>query len=163
MRRVLPVLAAAFALAAVTATAAQSGSSTGVTVKATYSKALKATIIVTSTGLTLYEYVADNTHNQTPYPACINDPTYHCVKLWPPLMTSGRPKAGEGVKSNLLGTVVRTDNGKMQVTYAGHPLYRYAGGISGPPDTKPGDVYGQAALGIWYVLSPSGRVIKTQR
>jgi predicted lipoprotein with Yx(FWY)xxD motif len=93
----------------------------------------------------------------------VNDPTYHCSKLWPPLLTSGSPVAGKGVKASLLGTVRRSDNGKLQVRYAGHPLYRYAGGVSGPPDTKPGDVDGQGAVSIWFVLSPSGEVIKKGR
>ena len=44
----------------------------------------------------------------------------------------------------------------MQVTYAGHPLYTYAG------DAKPGDVQGQGLdqFGAeWYVLAPSGQKI----
>ena len=134
----------------------------GTTIKAAYNADLKTTIIVTGGGLTLYEYLGDNPQ-QRPYPYCVNDPTYHCSKLWPPLLTSGTPVAGKGVKASLLGAVRRSDNGKMQVTYAGHPLYRYAGGVSGPPDTKPGDVYGQGAVSIWYVLSPSGKVIKKGR
>lgn len=161
--RLVPLALVLASFVPLTATASRTGPRTDGVVKAAYNQNLKATILVTSSGLTLYEYVADNTRNQTPYPACVNDPTNHCTKLWPPLLTSGRPKAGKGVKASLLGTVVRSDNGKMQVTYAGHPLYRYAGGVSGPPDAKPGDVYGQNALSIWYVLSPSGKPIKKPR
>src|SRR4051812_41336242 len=39
-----------------------------------------------------------------------------CAKAWPPLLTKGKPR------SHLLGTARRHD-GKLQVTYAGHPLY----------------------------------------
>src|SRR3954452_23145480 len=144
------------------ATAAVTRPATGTVVKTAYNQDLKAAILVTATGLTVYEYLAD-VPNQHPYPSCINDPTYHCSKLWPPLLTAGKPIAGKGVNSSLLGTVVRDDNHKTQVTYAGHPLYRYVGGVSGPPDKKPGDVYGQGAVSIWYVLAPSGKPIKKPR
>lgn len=143
------------------APAAQSGRATGTVVKSAYNTNLKATILVTSTGLTLYEYIGD-TPDQTPYPVCTNDSTYHCIKTWPPLLTSGKPIAGKGVKASLLGTVVRDDNHKTQVTYAGHPLYRFASsGVA--HDTKPGDVYGQGFGSIWFVLSPSGKPVKTGR
>ena len=43
----------------------------------------------------------------------------------------------------------------MQVTYNGLALYRYA------PDTKAGDAKGQGAGGLWYVMNPSGKIVKT--
>jgi predicted lipoprotein with Yx(FWY)xxD motif len=158
----VPLALAIVLLVAPAATAASTRPMTATVVSTAYNQDLKATILVTATGLTLYEYVGD-VPTQRPYPFCINDPTYHCSKLWPPLLTTGKPVAGKGVKASLLGTVVRDDNHKTQVTYAGHPLYRYAGGVSGPPDKKAGDVYGQDAVGIWYVLSPSGKPIKKPR
>jgi predicted lipoprotein with Yx(FWY)xxD motif len=42
------------------------------------------------------------------------------------------------------------------VTYAGHPLYYYAG------DKKAGDLNGQGFVSIWYVVSPKGTAIKKQ-
>jgi predicted lipoprotein with Yx(FWY)xxD motif len=54
-----------------------------------------------------------------------------------------------------LGSMTRTD-GRAQVTYAGHPLYTYAG------DSRSGDTAGQglAQFGAeWYVLAPSGHKI----
>jgi predicted lipoprotein with Yx(FWY)xxD motif len=161
--RFIILLALAIALLVpLAATAATARPAAATVVKTAYNQDLKAAILVTGTGLTLYEYFSD-VPNQHPYPFCVNDPTYHCSKLWPPLLTTGKPIAGKGVKASLLGTVVRDDNHKTQVTYAGHPLYRYAGGVSGPPDKKPGDVYGQNAVSIWYVLSPSGKPIKKPR
>jgi predicted lipoprotein with Yx(FWY)xxD motif len=116
-------------------------------------------IIVDSLGRTLYYFASDVKGKK---PSCVNDPTYHCVKLWPPLITSGKPVAGEGATQSLLGLVKRTD-GRMQVTYGGRPLYRLAGGgATGlPPDKVPGDAFGQAFVGLWYVLSPAGKPIKT--
>ena len=55
------------------------------------------------------------------------------------------------MNASLLGTITRAD-GTAQVTYAGHPLYRF---IS---DRKAGDATGQGvnAFGApWYVVSPS--------
>ena len=49
-----------------------------------------------------------------------------CAQAWPPLITKGAPKAGDGVKASLLGTTKR-DDGTLEVTYDGHPLYYYAG------------------------------------
>jgi hypothetical protein len=49
--------------------------------------------------------------------------------------------------------VVKRSDGKMQVTYAGFPMYLFAG------DAKDGDVNGQGVGGIWHVLGPNGIVI----
>jgi predicted lipoprotein with Yx(FWY)xxD motif len=48
-----------------------------------------------------------------------------CAEAWPPVLTDGTPKADDGVKASLLGTIKRRD-GQRQVTYAGRPLYFYA-------------------------------------
>ena len=56
----------------------------------------------------------------------------------PPLMTKAKPVAGPGVKQALLGTTKRP-NGKLQVTYNGHPLYRYVGGTSRPHRRRAGE------------------------
>ena len=78
-----------------------------------------------------------------------------CAKTWPPVLTTGKPKAGPGIKASLIGTTRRTD-GKLQVTYKGHPLYTYVG------DTKAGQTTGEGlnlSGGKWYALAPSGAVI----
>jgi len=78
-----------------------------------------------------------------------------CASLWPPDTTSGKPKAGPGVDPAKLGTTKRSD-GTLEVTYNGHPLYRYA------PDTKAGEDAGQSLNQFgakWYVLAASGSKI----
>jgi len=75
-----------------------------------------------------------------------------CAGEWPPVTTSGSPKVGAGADKSLIGTVKR-DDGSEQVTYDGHPLYRYTG------DTQPGDTNGNGldAFGAeWYALTPDG-------
>lgn len=75
-----------------------------------------------------------------------------CAAAWPPLVVSGTPTAGSGAETSLVGTTTRSD-GTSQVTYNGHPVYRYSG------DQKPGDTAGEGldAFGAeWYVLSPAG-------
>jgi predicted lipoprotein with Yx(FWY)xxD motif len=79
-----------------------------------------------------------------------------CARAWPPLLTKTKPIAGRGTKQSLLG-VIRRANGTKQVTYRGHPLYRFV------QDTKPGEAKGQGsgAFGAgWYVLSPTGNKIE---
>ena len=56
------------------------------------------------------------------------------------------------MNASLLGTITRAD-GTAQVTYAGHPFYRFVS------DKAAGDSTGQGvnAFGApWYVVSPSG-------
>jgi predicted lipoprotein with Yx(FWY)xxD motif len=117
------------------------------TVKVT--KTRLGTILVDGRGHTLYLYTAD----QNGSIACVTG-QYGCPSTWPPYLTAGAPKAGAGLNASLLGRVKRTQPAGTQVTYAGHPLYRYIG------DTKPGDLHGQALYGSWYVVAPTGKPIK---
>jgi predicted lipoprotein with Yx(FWY)xxD motif len=102
-------------------------------------------VLVDSSGRTVYLFLGDKGTTSS----CNSAP---CVQYWPPVLTNGAPQAGAGLNASLLGTTTRAD-GTTQVTYAGHPLYRF---IS---DKKAGDVTGQGinAFGApWYVVSPSG-------
>jgi hypothetical protein len=79
-----------------------------------------------------------------------------CAVYWPPLVISGKPTAGPGARAGLLGTSRRGD-GRMQVTYHGHPLYRFAG------DKKAGDVKGEGLTGFggrWDPVSPAGVAVR---
>jgi predicted lipoprotein with Yx(FWY)xxD motif len=84
-----------------------------------------------------------------------------CAAVWPALETKTTPQAGSGVDGAALGTIKR-DNGEMQVTYHGHPLYYYAGDASTAGKTKGED---QNQFGdSWYLVNATGKVIepKTQ-
>jgi predicted lipoprotein with Yx(FWY)xxD motif len=105
------------------------------------------TFLVDANGRTLYLWKADKGMTST----C----TGACAQAWPPLTTSGKPTAGSGVKASLLGTTKRAD-GTTEVTYGGHPLYRFSG------DAQAGQTTGQdsPAFGAaWYVVAPSGKQI----
>lgn len=81
-----------------------------------------------------------------------------CAKAWPPLLTKGKPQAGKGAKQSLLGTTKRRD-GKLQVTYAGQPLYYYV-------DDSPGTILCHDVEefgGRWLVVKPSGEAARTRR
>jgi predicted lipoprotein with Yx(FWY)xxD motif len=101
-------------------------------------------VLATSTGRTLYLYTPDGRNKSNCYGSC--------ASLWPPLLTKGKPRAGKGLKKQLLGETMRKD-GKHQVTYAGHPLYRFSG------DAGAGQVKGEGYAGIWYVLNSSGKKV----
>jgi predicted lipoprotein with Yx(FWY)xxD motif len=115
------------------------------TVKLGHSKLGK--YLVTSKGLALYLFAKDTGKTSKCSGAC--------AKAWPPLITSGKPKAGSGVKASLLGTTTRSD-GKLQVTYNGHPLYRY------DDDKGAGQHHGQKLKefgAVWYVVTSSGKAL----
>jgi len=80
--------------------------------------------------------------------ACYGD----CAAAWPPVYTTGEPRAGEGVREALLGTTERRD-GRLQVTYAGKPLYFYAHEGRGEVRCHNVNLNG----GLWWVVGPDGR------
>jgi predicted lipoprotein with Yx(FWY)xxD motif len=127
-------------------------------VKVAFNAKLHTKILVNGAGMTLYMYDAD----YGKVSACVNDPSYHCSRAWPPLLTTGAPKARSGARASLLASAKRQD-GRTQVMYGGHLLYAWAGatGLGLPPrDRKPGDVNGQGVISAWWVLSPAGKPIK---
>lgn len=75
-----------------------------------------------------------------------------CAEAWPPVLTEGEPKAGDGVNADLLGTVERR-GGKTQVTYADQPLYFYA--HEGPGEVRCHNV--DLNGGFWWVVGPDGK------
>lgn len=142
MRRTLAFFVLLIALAVV-ATATATSSSTRVALRTTSI----GHVLVGPNGHTLYMFGADHTKVSTCYSAC--------ALSWPPLLTVGAPVAGTGVKASLLGTTKRK-NGKLQVTYAGHPLYFFSF------DKTAGSTKGeglQAFGASWWALSSSGAKI----
>jgi predicted lipoprotein with Yx(FWY)xxD motif len=81
--------------------------------------------------------------------------TGECAKFWPPLLIKrgAKPTAGAGLDARKLGTIKRPD-GRLQVTYAGLPLYAFAS------DKRTGDVNGEGVERIWYAVAPSGKIVK---
>jgi predicted lipoprotein with Yx(FWY)xxD motif len=107
------------------------------------------TVLVNAQGRTLYMFTADKREKVT----CVKG----CAGLWPPakLAAGGKPQASGGANSSLLGTEPDPEGGEV-ITYAGWPLYTYAG------DSGAGSADGQGVSadgGLWYVLSPSGSKI----
>ena len=77
-----------------------------------------------------------------------------CAAAWPPVLTEGEPEAGDGVDAKLLGTTER-DDGALQVTYKGQPLYYYA--HEGPGEVLCHNV--SEFGGLWLVLGSSGEAL----
>ena len=74
-----------------------------------------------------------------------------CVKAWPPVLTREPPSAGAGADKSLLGTI-RRDDGRLQVTYNGRPLYFYEHESPGEIKCHNVDLHG----GLWWVVTPRG-------
>ncbi len=87
-------------------------------------------LVAGSNGMTLYTFSNDAANSGKS--ACSGG----CAQTWPPLTvgSGATPTAGSGVTGKL-GTITR-DDGSIQVTYKGLPLYFFHG------DSKPGDTNG---------------------
>jgi predicted lipoprotein with Yx(FWY)xxD motif len=140
IRTVLLVSVALGAFALASSAFGQSAHSSAATVVTTKKTSL-GTILVTSSGKTLYLDASD----KPGHPAC----TGGCLSIWPPLKASGTPKASGGAKASMLGTMKIT-GGITQVTYNKHPLYTFASATTGTS--------GEGENGF-YVVSPSGSKI----
>ena len=78
-----------------------------------------------------------------------------CANAWPPLTTASAPTVSGSAVAAKLGIINRSD-GTKQVTYAGHPLYYFAG------DSAAGVTGGQGSNGFgakWWLVSPAGAAI----
>jgi predicted lipoprotein with Yx(FWY)xxD motif len=112
-----------------------------VVVRAAPNASLGKTVVVNSSGMTLYHMTGER-------PGAIRC-TGACAKLWPPLVlpAGAKVRAGGGLGAGRLGTTRRAD-GKRQVVYARMPLYRYAG------DRRAGDARGEGLGGVWSAVTP---------
>jgi predicted lipoprotein with Yx(FWY)xxD motif len=127
---------------------ASAGNATGSTRVGVASSQL-GRILVDSKGRTLYAFAKDKNGRS----ACSGS----CAMYWPPLLASGKVRAGHGVKASRLGTTKRGD-GKLQVTYNRHPLYTFK------LDKKAGQTNGEELNdfgGVWEGLSPTGKKIES--
>jgi predicted lipoprotein with Yx(FWY)xxD motif len=142
IQRLLLVSVALGALALAASAAGRSAHSSAATVVTTKKTSL-GTILVTSSGRTLYLDVSD----KPGHPAC----TGMCLSFWPPLKASGTTTAAGSAKAADLGTI-KIAGGIKQVTYKGHPLYTFKS------DTKSGQTSGEGQNGF-YAVSPSGNKV----
>jgi len=143
---IAPVLVAMAVSAAVANGGTQSSS-------ATATVALRSTslgkVLADARGRTLYLFLKDSKGQSL----CDDS----CAQYWPPLLSTGKPRAGAGVHAPLLGVITRKD-GQHQVTYAGHPLYTFVS------DTKPGQTDGEGSTNFgaaWYAVGANGSAVKS--
>jgi predicted lipoprotein with Yx(FWY)xxD motif len=105
-------------------------------------------IVVTRSGRAVYVLTGDSTR----HPKCTK--ANGCFSFWPPVTVSSTKKLSKapGIRGKL-GVWHR--NGFLQVTLAGHPLYRYAG------DSQKGSATGQGIHtfgGTWQVIKTATAV-----
>jgi predicted lipoprotein with Yx(FWY)xxD motif len=81
--------------------------------------------------------------------ACANA----CIGKWPPVtVEEGGKVYMAGVDPKEVGAIRRED-GQIQITVGGRPIYRYSG------DSKPGDLNGQGVDGKWFAVGPKGEKV----
>ena len=97
---------------------------------------------VNSAGFSLYMYDKDTTAGQS---AC----TGACAGNWPALTVSSASAIvpGNGLDAEDFATITR-DDGSLQLTYYGKPLYMFSG------DTAAGQVNGDGVLNVWHLAKP---------
>jgi predicted lipoprotein with Yx(FWY)xxD motif len=139
---VVAVLAGAALVAGSASTAAKAKSPTLKLRNTSFGK-----ILVDKQGRTLYAFG----HDKKDKSRCSGQ----CAGFWPPAGSPKKPTVGGGVTKSKLKVIKRGD-GSRQLSYNGHPLYRYLG------DGKPGDTNGEnltAFGGIWRVVSGAGKTV----
>jgi predicted lipoprotein with Yx(FWY)xxD motif len=138
----LAALGATLAVGAGAATRSSSTASGGTVIKLRSSSIGK--VLSDSHGFVLYMFLGDKGKRSSCYGTCAG--------YWPAVLTKAKPKASTGAKAGLLGTTRRKD-GTLQVTYAGHPLYRFA------LDSKAGQTKGEGLDDFgahWWAVSAAG-------
>jgi predicted lipoprotein with Yx(FWY)xxD motif len=116
--------------------AAPSGSTGARAIVASAKKAKVGSVVVDAQGRTLYRFTAEAQGR----PVC----TGACVSTWPPATVA----KATGLPAHV--ATVKRDDGALQLTYDGHPLYRYAG------DSSTADANGEGVGGQWFVVKAGG-------
>ncbi len=98
-------------------------------------------VLVGSNGMTLYTFNNDE--------AGVSNCTEGCLANWPALTVAEGEEivAAEGIDGEF-GTITREDDGTLQVTYNGQPLYYWV------RDITAGDTTGQGVGDVWFVAQP---------
>ena len=112
------------------------------------------TYLVDANGRAVYLLEADKQGegDQQADSTCYED----CAEVWPPVLTQGTPPVAEGDADEGMLSMIEREDGTMQVTYDGWPLYYYV------KDEGAGEATGQDvqdAYGEWYLLQPSGEKV----
>jgi predicted lipoprotein with Yx(FWY)xxD motif len=102
-------------------------------------------IVVDGDGRTVYVFDKDEPGSGAS--ACSGE----CLDNWPPVTATDADPGVEGVTGEV-GTI-EWDDGTLQVTLDGQPLYLFAG------DAAAGDTAGQGVQGVWWVVGPDGAKI----
>src|SRR3954469_14136276 len=146
----LAVLAAAAIPVGAVAANTSTPTTSATTAKAPALKLAKTglgTIVVDGKGRTLYAFGHDLKNKSRCSGACAQN--------WPPAAAPAKPTVAKGIDRSKLKVIKRGD-GSRQLSYNGHPLYRFV------LDSARGDVNGQGVTafgGTWHVLSKRGVVI----
>ena len=98
------------------------------------------TYLADADGMALYVFTRDEPGVSN----CVGD----CAAAWPPLTppVGETPAAGEGVEGEL--DVIEREDGSLQITYEGDPLYYYVA------DGEPGQTNGEGLAGVWFLARP---------
>jgi predicted lipoprotein with Yx(FWY)xxD motif len=96
--------------------------------------------LVGANRMTLYIFTVDEENISNCYDQCASN--------WPPLLVQAGevPVPGAGVTGEF--NVTKRDDGVIQVTYNGQPLYFWAN------DENPGDTTGHGVNDVWFVAAP---------
>jgi predicted lipoprotein with Yx(FWY)xxD motif len=139
-----PVLALLVVMLAGSMAVGALAAGTSVKLGAAANKALGKTIVVNSSGRSLYTLSPETTHH-------LLCKSRECLRFWPPLTVPSRTtklRESSGVHGRL--GLLRRSNGVLQVTLRGVPLYRYSG------DHAAGDASGEGVEsfgGTWHAVT----------
>lgn len=138
--RLATLLALALSAIAVLASAAEDLSDDAANTVGLASDEALGTFLVDGEGMTLYRFADDDPGSGTS--ACYDA----CAERWP-VFFSDEIRVPEGLEEIDFQGFLRED-GVIQTTYKGWPLYRYF------EDKLPGDVRGHGLGDVWFVVSP---------
>ena len=106
------------------------------------------TIVVNGNGLTAYYFDYDKPN------AGVSACKGSCLQAWPPITTTSASPTVQGVTGKV--ATIADPSGGNQITIDGRPIYTFA------QDTKPGDLNGQGAQGVWHVIAATGKELKAK-
>ncbi|GAB3249325.1 hypothetical protein [Kineosporia babensis] len=98
--------------------------------------------VIDGEGFSLYRFDPDTAD---PSKATCND---DCAATWPPVLASHTVNFA-GLHRDSIG-VVKRDDGSVQMTVGGWPVYRFS------KDTQPRQNSGEGVGGTWFVVAPDG-------